>query len=243
MQILKPLDHKLSLSRHAHSSQLLQPPSRLKPSHADTKAAVSCFQITLDLCGFRAKSHQRSCCFNFCALHLSCRTQVSRAGEVWLLVQLFLRTWTAVKRAGSRTAPDLKEGSKADLAEGKKHRPVSWLREAGQRNEPKAQRKRWQPWGWPSPAGQSPAWPRQGCSQGWDTRVSAAGSARGTMWMNDTGFWLKSACSFRLEIVPFGIVNTLFRSTVSMALSWRTEDLICSSSVLGKASAAASNLN
>lgn len=142
MQILKPLDHKLSLSRHAHSSQLLQPPSRLKPSHADTKAALSCFQITLDLCGFRAKSHQRRCCFNFCALHLSFRTQVSRAGEVWLLVQLFLRAWTAVKRAGSRTAPDLKEGSKADLAEGKKHRPVSWLREASQRSEPKAQRKR-----------------------------------------------------------------------------------------------------
>lgn len=137
MQILKPLDHTLSLSRHAHSSQLLQPLSRLKLSHTDINAAVSCFQITLDLCGFRAKSHQRSCCLNFCALSLSCRTQVRRAGQVLALVQLFLRTWTAVKRAGSRTAPDLKEGSKAGLAEGKKHRQVSWLR--GGKSEERAQ--------------------------------------------------------------------------------------------------------
>lgn len=142
MQILIPLDHKLSLSRHAHSSQLLQPPSQLKPSHADIKAAVSCFQITLDLCGFRAKSRQRSCCLNFCTLRLSCRTQVSRAGEVLALVRLFLRTWTAVKRAGSRTAPDLKAGSKADLAEGKKSTDKSaGSGEASQRNEPSAQTK------------------------------------------------------------------------------------------------------
>lgn len=146
MQILKPLDHKLSLSRHAHSSQLLQPPSQLKPSHADIKAAVSCFQITLDLCGFRAKSRQRSCCLNFCTLRLSCRTQVSRAGEVLALVRLFLRTWTAVKRAGSRTAPDLKAGSKADLAEGKKAQ-TSQLAQGRQvrGTSPAHKQSKWQP--------------------------------------------------------------------------------------------------
>lgn len=52
---------------------------------------------------------------------------MTRAGEVLLLVQLFLLTWTAVKRAGSRAASDLREGSKANLAEEKKHRQVSWL--------------------------------------------------------------------------------------------------------------------
>lgn len=157
MQILKPLDHTLSLSRHAHSSQLLQPPSRLKLSHTDINAAVSCFQITLDLCGFRAKSHQRSCCLNFCALSLSCRTQVSRAGQVLALVQLFPHTWTAVKRAGSRTAPDLKEGSKAGLAEGRKHSQVSWLR--GGKSEERAQRTnkaRGSPEAGPGPGGAEP---------------------------------------------------------------------------------------
>lgn len=182
MQILKPLDHTLSLSRHAHSSQLLQPPSRLKLSHADTKAAVSCFQITLDLCGFRAKSHQRSCCLNFCALSLSCRTQVSRAGKVFVLVQLFLRTWTAVKRAGSRTAPDLKGGSEAGLAEGKKHGQVDWLRggeseeRAQHTNKAKAALRLAQ-----ALVGQSRARPRHGCRPGPDRRMSAMGLARGMM--------------------------------------------------------------
>lgn len=103
---------------------------------------MSCFQITLDLCGFGAKPHQRSCCLGFCTLCLSCRTQVTRAGKVVLLVQLFLLTWTAVKRAESRAAPDLKEGSKADLAEGKKSTGNSaGLGEASQSNKPQAQTK------------------------------------------------------------------------------------------------------
>lgn len=62
---------------------------------------------------------------------------MTRAGKVLLLFQLFLLTWTAVKRAGSRAAPDLKEGSKADLAEEKKHRQVSWL--GGGKSEERAQ--------------------------------------------------------------------------------------------------------
>lgn len=44
---------------------------------------------------------------------------MTRAGKLVLLVQLFLLTWTAVKRAGSTTAPDLKAGREAGLAEGK----------------------------------------------------------------------------------------------------------------------------
>lgn len=52
---------------------------------------------------------------------------MARAGKVVVLVQLFVLTWTAVKRTSSRTAPDLKEGSKADLAEGKKYGQVGWL--------------------------------------------------------------------------------------------------------------------
>lgn len=230
MQILKPLDHKLSLSRHAHISQLLQPPSQ-----PDIKAAASCFQITLDLCGFRAKPHQRGCCLNFCALCVGCRTQVSRAGQVLVLVQLFLRTWTAVKRAGSRTAPDLKGGSKADLAQGKKHRQVSWLR--GGKSGERAQRTNKANgslrlaqalWGRAQPR------PRQGC-------FPRLGQTDGQG--DDVNEWLKFACSFRLEMVPFAIVSTLFKTTVSMALSWRTKELICNCSVLGKASTAASSLN
>lgn len=37
--------------------------------------------------------------------------------------------------------------------------------------------------------------------------------------MNGTVFWLKFACYFRLEMVLFAIVNTLFKNMVSMALS------------------------
>lgn len=247
MQILKPLDHKPSLSRHAHSSQLLQPPSRLKPSHGDIKAAVSFFQITLDLRGFRAKSHQRSCCLNFCTLRLSCRTQVSRAGQVLVLVQLFLSTWTAVKRAGSRTAPDLKEGSKADLAERKKS-TGKWAGsgEASERNEPNAQTKQMAALRLarglvgqsraPAKAWLLPKAQTDECRQ-------RDGIGEGMSWMNGTALWLEFACYFRLETVPFAIVNTLFKNMVSMALSWRTKELICNSSVLGKASAAASSLN
>lgn len=195
MQILKPLDHTVSLSRHAHSSQLLQPLSGLRLSHTDIKAAASCFQITLDLCGFRAKSHKRSCCLNFCAPSVSCRAQVSRAGEVLALVRLLLRTWTAVKRAGSTTAPDLKGGSKAGLAEGKKPGKSAGSGEANQRKEPSAHTKPRQPEPGPGPGG-AKAGPPPRLDRRTDGQTGVGNRAgRRMMSMNSTGF-LAGICLF-----------------------------------------------
>lgn len=174
---------------------------------------MSCFQITLDLCGFGAKPHQRSCCLSFCVLCSGCRTQVTRAGKVLLLVQLFLLTWTAVKRAGSRTAPDLKEGSKADLAEGKKHRQVSWL--GGGKSEERARSTNKA--NGSLEAGPGPGrtelshQPRHGLVPKAERGICRQrGQQRGMMQMNATFFWLKFGCYSRLGMLPCAIVNLLF---------------------------------
>lgn len=118
------------------------------------------------------------------------------AGKVVLSVQLFLLTWTAVKRAGSRTAPDLKEGSKAALAEGKKHGQVSWL--GGGKSEERAQstnKANGSLEAGPSPGGAEPSHrPRHGLLPKAERRMSATGSAEGDDVNRCHFFFLAEIC-------------------------------------------------
>lgn len=76
---------------------------------------------------------------------------MTRAGKLLLLVQLFLLTWTAVKRAGSRTAPDLSR-QWSRLGRGKKASASQAARgRRGSGRSLKHKQSKWQPWGCPQP--------------------------------------------------------------------------------------------
>ena len=137
---------------------------------------------------------------------------MTRAGKVVLLVQLLLLTWRAVKRAGSRTAPDLKGGSEADLAEGRKHGHVSWL--GGGKSEEGAQSTNKSNGSLEAAL----ALAQQGRATGRGMarfprlrRMWATGSAQGDD-VNGCRFFFcpKFACYSKLGMLPFAIVKTLF---------------------------------